>query len=79
LGIVSSWLATWLWIFGSRRVPVVVASQLIIAETVFGLFYGFLYQQRWPTGFETIGSLLMILGVVLGILTLSQRKIVVKP
>ena len=75
LGLTSSWLATWLWIFGSRRVPVVLASQLIIAETVFGLFYGFLYQQRWPTGFEAIGSLLMIFGVVLGILTFSQRKV----
>jgi drug/metabolite transporter (DMT)-like permease len=79
LGIASSWLATSLWIFGSRRVPVVLASQLIIAETVFGLFYGFLYQQRWPTGFEAIGSLLMILGVVLGILTFAQSKVVAKP
>ncbi|MGO7837681.1 hypothetical protein [Rhizobium leguminosarum] len=41
MGLAGSWLATWFWVFASRRLPLALAAQLIVAETVFGLAYGF--------------------------------------
>lgn len=73
MGLAGSWLATWLWVIASRRLPLALSAQLIIAETVFGLGYGFLYDGRWPTANETIGCGLQIIGVTLGIRAMARR------
>ncbi|MBC2808082.1 hypothetical protein C3Y94_033735 (plasmid) [Rhizobium ruizarguesonis] len=33
MGLAGSWLATWFWVFASRRLPLALATQLIVAET----------------------------------------------
>jgi len=63
LGMVSSWAGTMLWIVAARRLPVALAGQLIVSETVFALVYGFLFQGRWPTAGEAGGACLLMLGV----------------
>jgi drug/metabolite transporter (DMT)-like permease len=73
MGLAGSWLATWLWVIASRRLPLALSAQLIIAETVFGLGYGFLYDGRWPTANETIGCGMQIIGVTLGITAMARR------
>jgi drug/metabolite transporter (DMT)-like permease len=67
LGLAGSWLATWCWVIASRSLPLTLAAQLIVAETVFGLLYGFLYEARWPHLSEWMGCTLQIAGVCLGI------------
>lgn len=67
LGIAGSWFATWFWIIASRHLPLALSAQLIIAETLFALLYGFLYEQRWPTWAEGTGATIQMLGVVLAV------------
>lgn len=64
LGLAGSWVATWCWVVASRRLPLALSAQLIIAETIFALAYGFAYERRWPGAAEWIGGGLQITGVV---------------
>lgn len=63
LGGLSSWTATWAWSVAARRLPVSLAGQLIVSETLFALLYGAVYERRWPGAGETVGAALMIAGV----------------
>jgi drug/metabolite transporter (DMT)-like permease len=75
LGLAGSWLATWFWVIASRNLPLTLAAQLIVAETVFGLLYGFIYEGHWPSSPEWIGCALQIVGVGLGIrILISTQK-----
>ncbi|RWX81584.1 DMT family transporter [Neorhizobium lilium] len=67
MGFAGSWLATVLWVIAARRLPLSLAAQLIVAETIFGLGYGFLFEARWPTLTEAAGAGLQIAGVCLAI------------
>ncbi len=67
MGFAASWLATMLWAQASRRLPVAFMAQLIVSETVFGLLFGFLWEGRGPTPYETVGIVLQIAGVVAAI------------
>lgn len=67
LGVAGSWLATWCWVVASQRLPLALSAQLIVAETGFGLIYGFAYERRWPSLSEGLGSLLQIAGVIVAV------------
>jgi drug/metabolite transporter (DMT)-like permease len=75
MGVVGSWVATWCWSIASRRLPLSLSAQLIVAETVFGLLYGFVYEYRWPALAEWIGILLQLVGagVAVAVFTGSHR------
>lgn len=75
LGIGASWGAAALFNMASTRLPVTLAGQLIVFETIFGVFYVFLAEGRIPTGFELAGFALSILGIWLSIRVL-QRQII---
>lgn len=64
LGIAGSWIATWCWVIASRRLPLALSAQLIIAETIFALIYGFAWEGRWPGWAEWLGGSLQIAGVI---------------
>jgi drug/metabolite transporter (DMT)-like permease len=74
MGIAGSWLATLAWMIAARLLPLALAAQLIVAETVFGLFYGFLFEARLPTVAEAGGSLLQLAGVGMAIAVFSPRR-----
>lgn len=74
MGLGGSWLATWCWVVAARRLPLGLASQLIVGETVFGLLYGFIYEARWPGLFEGTGAALQIGGVGLAIAAFGRRR-----
>ena len=74
MGLGGSWLATWCWVLASRRLPLGLASQLIVGETVFGLLYGFIYELRWPSLSEGLGAVLQVLGVGLAIAAFGRRR-----
>lgn len=74
MGLAGSWLATWCWVVASRRLPLALAAQLIVAETVFGIAYGFTFEGRWPSVWEALGGGLQFVGVCSAIAVFSRRS-----
>ncbi len=65
-GLLSSWLATYLWSLAAQRLSVALSAQLIVSETLFALLFGYLLAARWPSVFEAAGAALLVAGVMLG-------------
>ncbi|MEZ0224585.1 MAG: DMT family transporter [Alphaproteobacteria bacterium] len=72
LGIGSSWAGFWLWNICSLRCPPTISGPLLVSETMFGLIYTFLYQQRLPTVSEAFAIFLFAIGALLVIYTESR-------
>jgi drug/metabolite transporter (DMT)-like permease len=72
LGLLASWVSTLLWNKASRSLPVSLAGQLIVFETLSGLFYVFIAKGHMPPLFEFGGFALVILGVLLSIRQFSK-------
>ena len=66
-GFGSSWLATILWNIASQRLSASLCGQLIVSETLFALFYSFLWDGRWPQATEGVAALLFVLGILASI------------
>jgi len=62
--VLGSWFGNRLWNTSSRRLPLTLSGQLIVFETVFALFYGFIYLQRLPTPLEASAAALLLAGVI---------------
>ncbi|NTI26541.1 DMT family transporter (plasmid) [Rhizobium rhizogenes] len=75
MGLAGSWFATLCWVFASRRLPLALAAQLIVAETVFGLAYGFIFEGRFPTPAEAIGAMTQFAGVCSAIAVFSKPRL----
>lgn len=75
MGLLGAWFATWCWMVASRRLPLALSAQLIVAETLFGLAFGFLFEQRWPTTAEAFGATLQFAGVCLAISAFSRKAL----
>ena len=74
MGLAGSWFATWCWAVASRRLPLALSAQLIVAETVFGLAYGLMFEERLPSTAEAIGAALQLLGVCSAIAAFSKPE-----
>lgn len=74
LGVAGSRLATLAWVVASRRLPLALSAQLIVAETVFALAYGFAFESRWPRVAEWLGSGILVTGVIVGVAVFSARR-----
>lgn len=72
MGLAGSWFATWCWVIASRRLPLALAAQLIVAETAFGLAYGFMFEGRFPSPAEAIGATMQFAGVCSAIAVFSK-------
>lgn len=66
-GVLASWIAQFFWTLASKRLPLALSAQLIVAETLFALIYGFAFERRWPQAFEWAGGALLIVGVFWGV------------
>ena len=53
-----------LWNRMSQLLPLTLVGQMILFETLFALFYGFLWEWRLPTPFETLAFVLLVLSVL---------------
>ncbi|WP_372425024.1 DMT family transporter [Salinarimonas chemoclinalis] len=73
LGIVVSWLATVLWNRVARVLPVAMAGQLVVFETLSSLVYAFVADGRWPQPVEFGSAALILGGVVFGIRATLRR------
>ncbi|NBC37775.1 EamA family transporter [Novosphingobium sp. FSY-8] len=52
-----------LWNRMCRLLPLTMVGQMILFETLFALLYGFIWEQRWPTGLETLAFALLVASV----------------
>ncbi|HBS27570.1 MAG TPA: EamA/RhaT family transporter [Gammaproteobacteria bacterium] len=74
MGVIGSWVATWCWSIASARLPLAVCAQLIVAETVFGLSFGFIFEGRTPYLSEAVGGTLQIIGVMVTLYLFSRAN-----
>lgn len=74
MGRAGSWFAIWYWVITSRRLPLALAAQLIIAETVFDLAYGVSFDGCLPTPAEAIGAAMQIAGVCSAIAVFNRPR-----
>lgn len=64
VAVLASYLGTMLWNVASRRLPITLTGQLILFETLFAMFYGFILESRMPRTLE-IAAVVLLLGGVL--------------
>ncbi|MBA3238912.1 MAG: DMT family transporter [Parachlamydiaceae bacterium] len=69
LGILCSWIGAYLWNNASMLLPVSLAGQLTIFETLFGLLFFYILDQKMPPYLEILGTLLMVSGVMYSLRT----------
>lgn len=72
LGIICSWLGSYFWNMGSQALPISLAGQLTIFETIFGLFFVYLLEQHLPNMIESIGILTILGGVSLSMIRFNK-------
>lgn len=63
LGIFCSWIGCYLWNEASAHLPLSLMGSLIIFETLFGLFFVFIFEWRLPTLLELSGIIAMLYGI----------------
>jgi drug/metabolite transporter (DMT)-like permease len=67
LGVVVSWMGTWLWNLASSRLSPVLAGLLVNVETIAGFAYVYAAKLQWPPPGQLAGLLLVITGVALAV------------
>jgi drug/metabolite transporter (DMT)-like permease len=67
LGVVVSWLTTVLWNSATRVLPVSLAGQLVVFETLSSVLYASLLDRALPHSFEVGCMVLILFGVLLGV------------
>lgn len=67
LGVVVSWMGTWLWNLASARLSPVLAGMLVNVETIAGFAYVYAAKLQWPPLGQLTGLLLVITGVALAV------------
>lgn len=74
LGLLCSWVGAFLWNRASLYLPVSLAGQLTVFETIFGVIFVFSIDKHIPTAFEWVGMLFLLGGVIYGIRQFTQKK-----
>jgi drug/metabolite transporter (DMT)-like permease len=67
LGLLASWLGTWLWNQASARLPASIAGMLIVFEGIFALVYVYAWRHEPPDLLSALGITLLIVGVLWGL------------
>jgi drug/metabolite transporter (DMT)-like permease len=67
LGIVVSWLSTQVWNRVSRRLPIAVAGQLLVVQSLAAIAYGSWLDRQLPHIVELICIVAVVVGVVWGV------------
>lgn len=72
LGLVCSWLGAFLWNKASLYLPVSLAGQLTIFETLFGISFVYMLEQRVPPKMEFLGISFILMAIVYGLRVSTQ-------
>jgi drug/metabolite transporter (DMT)-like permease len=73
LGVLCSGVGIVLWNKAALHLPISLAGQLMIFETIFGLIFIYLLQQRLPLMMECLGIALFMVAIVYGIRKFASR------
>lgn len=73
LGLLCSWAGAYLWNQASISLPVSLAGQLMIFETIFGILFVYMLDQQLPSLMEGAGILLLLGAVTYGIRALTPQ------
>lgn len=74
LGLICSWVGAFLWNKASFYLPVSLAGQLTIFETLFGVLFFYLFTQSLPPLIEVIGIITLLTAIVYGIRKFTKNK-----
>ena len=74
LGLLCSWVGAYLWNKASLYLPVSLAGQLTIFETIFGVLYFYLFTWDLPSWIEVVGTFVLLGAIVYGIRKFAKRK-----
>lgn len=77
LGVISAWLGYYFWNKASLHLPISLAGQLTIFETIFGVIFFYMIEMKMPPLLECIGILLFLGAITYGVSqfsTISMRK-----
>jgi drug/metabolite transporter (DMT)-like permease len=72
LGVLCSWLGSFLWNRACLHLPVSLAGQLTIFETLFGISFVYIFEQRFPPTMEFLGICFLLTAILYGIRASSQ-------
>jgi drug/metabolite transporter (DMT)-like permease len=64
LGPLASWLGTMCWNEASQRLPMTLAGQLIVFETLAALSYAHILRGKRPEPMTMLGIALLVAGVI---------------
>ena len=73
LGVLCSWVGAFLWNRASLKIPVSLAGQLTIFETVFGVIFVYILEQQMPSMLESVGIVVLFLAVIYGIRQFARK------
>lgn len=75
VALFASIIGNSLWNRMTRLLPLTLVGQMIVFETIFALFYGFLWEQRFPTMTEVL-AIILVAASVLSCLSAHRTRIV---
>ncbi|QUS42293.1 DMT family transporter [Tardiphaga alba] len=63
IAVLASIVGNAFWNRMSRLLPLTMVGQMILFETLFALFYGYVWERRWPTLLESAAFAFVVLSV----------------
>lgn len=77
LGLLCSWVGAFLWNKASIHLPISLAGQLTVFETIFGVLFAYMITQSLPSFREGVGIFILLTAIFYGIRKFSTREMVV--
>ena len=74
LGLICSWLAQYCWNKASLYLPVSLAGQVTVCETIFAICFVYAVEQRLPPQKELLGIALFLLAVVFALRGFAKSR-----
>ena len=74
LGILCSWVGASLWNKATPYLPVSLAGQLTVFETIFGVIFVYIVSATVPSLMESIGIIILLTAVFYGIRVFSKNR-----
>ncbi len=74
LGVACSWVGSMLWNKACLYLPISLAGQLMLFETVFGVLLFYILEQRLPPLLEVVGIVVLMGAIVFSLRTFSKEK-----
>lgn len=66
LGLICSWVGSYLWNLASISLPLLMVSQMLIFETIFGVLFAYIVTMQVPSTLEMLGISLLLIAIVYG-------------